>query len=87
MPRHIRRLLLVAVLGLAVPALVPSHALAAAGQPQTDLGIPRPLMKFLKDNWKMLYIALDELIDDLTGCACPSQPPADPAPQPDPYPS
>jgi len=85
MPRLLRTLLLVAALGIAVPALVPDHAAAAAATPQLDLGIPRPIMKFLKDNWKLLYIAVDELIDDLTGCGCPKPPaPTEPPPAPDP---
>jgi len=86
MQRIVRVFLLVLALGLAVPALAPPHAAAAGETAQTDVGLPRPIvkpaMKWLKDNWKMLYIAFDELIDDLTGCPC------DPAPEPtpDPYP-
>lgn len=86
MPRMLRPMLLVAALALAVPALAPARAHAAAATPQTDLGIPKPVMKFVKDNWKMLYIMLDELIDDLTGCDCPPKPPA-PQPVPEPAPS
>ncbi len=75
MLRPFRPLLLVSTLVLAVPALVPVRAMAAANQPQADLGIPRPVMRYLKANWQMIYIAFDELIDDLTGCDCPPPPP------------
>jgi hypothetical protein len=79
-------LLLVAVLGLAVPALAPPRALAAGATTQVDVTIPRPIvrpvMKWLKENWQMLYIAFDELMDDLSGCGC-----GDPPPPPDPYPA
>jgi hypothetical protein len=90
MTRIVRLFLLVFVLGLAVPALAPPRAAAAGGTLQTDVSLPRPIvkpaMKWLKDNWKMLYIAFDELIDDLTGCACepPSEPPPGPTPEPQP---
>ena len=85
MSRLLRTLSLVAILGIAAPALVPERAAAAAATPQLDLGIPRPVMKFLKENWKLLYIAMDELIDDLTGCDCPKPPaPTEPPPAPDP---
>ncbi len=86
MLRILRRLMLVALIAIALPSLAPTRASAGAESPGVDLGIPRPVMKFLKDNWKMLYIAFDELIDDLNGCSCPTQPPI-PAPQPDPYPT
>ena len=90
MSRIVRKLLLVAILGLAVPALAPPRALAAGEMLRTDVTIPRPIvrpvMKWLKDNWKMLYIAFDELIDDLTGCACDPapEPTTDPTPEPEP---
>ena len=79
MHRIVRVFLLVLALGLAVPALAPPHAAAAGETAQTDLGLPRPIvkpaMKWLKDNWKMLYIAFDELMDDLNGCGCGDPPP------------
>lgn len=92
MDRIVRKFLLVAILGLAVPALAPPRALAAGEALRTDVTIPRPIvrpvMKWLKENWQMLYIAFDELMDDLNGCGCGDPPPPPPPLEPlDPYPA
>lgn len=80
MAQRLRLVILVLALAVAVPTLGPGSARAADVPASTDVGIPKPLRDWLKKNAIALYVILDELVDDLTGCDCPP-PQAPPPPQ------
>jgi hypothetical protein len=81
MPQRLCRVLLVLALLFATPALNPAPALAADVPATTDFKVPKPLLDWAKKNAAALYIIFDEVMDDLTGCDCPTPPaPMEPPP-------
>ncbi len=82
MSRSLRVFALVLALALAAPATVVPVAHASTEPAQTDLGIPRLLLDWLKRNGPTLYIIFDEIMDDLFGCDCPPPPGEEPPPPP-----
>ena len=83
MPQRSCRAFLVLALLLAAPALHPVPAHAADVPATADFRVPKPLFDWAKKNAAALYIVVDEIIDDLTGCDCP--PPPAPYTPPPPY--
>jgi hypothetical protein len=65
----------------------PAPAFASDVPATGDLKIPKAAIDWLRKNAAALYIVIDELIEDLSGCGCPPPPPPDVPPYspPPPY--
>ena len=83
MSQRLRLAVLGLALAVAVSASAPASASAAVPGANVDIKVSKAVIDWVKKNLPALYIIVDEIIDDLTGCGCPPPPPV-PQEPPDP---